>query len=34
MNKLGNALPEVNHELCRLCGKCMRFCPKGAFEII
>jgi len=28
-----NSLPEVDEQLCILCGKCMKFCPKGAFEI-
>ncbi len=27
-------LPQVDENLCILCGKCMSFCPKGAFEII
>lgn len=26
------ALPVVDAEKCIVCGKCMRFCPKGAFE--
>jgi len=26
------ALPEIDDKLCILCGKCMQFCPKGAFE--
>ncbi|MCL2433423.1 MAG: 4Fe-4S binding protein [Clostridia bacterium] len=26
------ALPEVNADKCVLCGKCMEYCPKGAFE--
>jgi len=26
------ALPKVDNELCILCGKCMQYCPKGAFE--
>jgi len=28
------SLPEIDEELCILCGKCMQFCPKGAFEKI
>ena len=28
------SLPEVDNEKCVLCGKCMQFCPKGAFEKI
>ncbi len=28
------ALPIIDHTKCILCGKCMRFCPKGAFEKI
>ena len=26
------SLPVIDEELCVLCGKCMRFCPKGAIE--
>ena len=26
------SLPAVDEALCILCGKCMQFCPKGAFE--
>lgn len=26
------SLPVVDAEKCIVCGKCMRFCPKGAFE--
>ena len=26
------AVPEIDAEKCVLCGKCMKFCPKGAFE--
>ena len=26
------SLPVVDETLCILCGKCMRFCPRGAFE--
>jgi len=26
------ALPVIDETLCILCGKCMQFCPKGAFE--
>lgn len=26
------ALPVVDEQKCIVCGKCMRFCPKGAFE--
>ncbi len=25
-------LPEIDEEKCIACGKCMKFCPKGAFE--
>ena len=23
---------QIDEEKCIVCGKCMRFCPKGAFE--
>jgi Fe-S-cluster-containing hydrogenase component 2 len=26
------ALPIVDNEKCIVCGKCMKYCPKGAFE--
>ena len=26
------SLPEIDENLCVLCGECMKFCPKGAFE--
>ncbi len=26
------SLPIVDTEKCIVCGKCMQFCPKGAFE--
>lgn len=26
------SLPVVDHDKCIGCGKCMKFCPKGAFE--
>lgn len=26
------ALPVVDQEKCVACGKCIRYCPKGAFE--
>jgi Fe-S-cluster-containing hydrogenase component 2 len=26
------SLPEIDGEKCVLCGKCMEYCPKGAFE--
>ena len=26
------SLPEIDEGKCIVCGKCMRFCPKGAFE--
>ena len=26
------ALPVVDNDKCILCGKCMKFCPQGAFE--
>lgn len=26
------ALPVVDNDKCIVCGECMKFCPKGAFE--
>lgn len=26
------SLPIIDEKLCILCGKCIKFCPKGAFE--
>lgn len=26
------SLPIIDLEKCIVCGKCMKFCPKGAFE--
>lgn len=26
-----HSLPEIDQDLCILCGKCIRSCPKGAF---
>ena len=26
------SLPEIDKEKCIVCGKCMKFCPKDAFE--
>ena len=26
------SLPVIDEALCVLCGKCMQFCPKNAFE--
>jgi Fe-S-cluster-containing hydrogenase component 2 len=26
------ALPEVDADKCVVCGKCIEYCPKGAFE--
>ena len=26
------ALPQVDQEKCVSCGKCIRYCPTGAFE--
>ena len=28
------SLPVIDEEKCIVCGKCMRFCPKGAFEMV
>jgi ferredoxin len=27
-----HSLPIIDHDQCIVCGKCIRFCPKGAFE--
>lgn len=27
-----HSLPVIAAELCVACGKCIQFCPKGAFE--
>ncbi len=27
-----NTLPQIDEALCIVCGKCIQFCPKGAFE--
>lgn len=27
-------LPVIDQEKCIVCGKCIKFCPKGAFEIV
>jgi Fe-S-cluster-containing hydrogenase component 2 len=26
------SLPEIDEDVCIVCGKCIEFCPKGAFE--
>jgi len=26
------SLPEIDDEACIVCGKCITFCPKGAFK--
>lgn len=26
------SLPVIHEDKCIVCGKCIRFCPKGAFE--
>lgn len=26
------SLPVIDDQKCIVCGKCMKFCPKGAFE--
>ena len=26
------SLPVIDEKACIVCGKCIRFCPKGAFE--
>lgn len=28
------SLPVVDHDKCIVCGKCIRFCPRGAIETI
>lgn len=28
------SLPVIDENKCIVCGKCIRFCPKGAFEKI
>jgi len=28
------SLPEIDNERCILCGRCMQYCPRGAFEKI
>lgn len=30
--KDNDSLPKVDDEKCIRCGRCMKFCPKGAFE--
>lgn len=30
--KDAGSLPVIDPEKCIACGKCLRFCPKGAFE--
>ena len=32
ISQKGNALPAIDQEKCIVCGKCMKFCPKDAFE--
>ncbi len=29
-----NSLPVIDETLCIKCGKCINYCPKGAFEKI
>lgn len=29
-----NSLPVIDQEKCIICGKCIQYCPKGAFEKI
>ena len=29
-----HSLPVIDEKKCILCGKCIKFCPKGAFEKI
>lgn len=26
------SLPVIDHDLCIMCKKCIKFCPKGAFK--
>ncbi|PWM46689.1 MAG: 4Fe-4S ferredoxin [Clostridiales bacterium] len=28
------SLPDIDKSICILCGKCIKLCPKGAFEKI
>lgn len=30
--KDAHSLPVIDKEKCTVCGKCIRFCPMGAFE--
>ena len=29
-----NSLPQIDGETCIACGKCIKFCPKGAMEFL
>jgi ferredoxin len=33
LRQSGHAAPKVDHDKCTLCGKCVRFCPRGALAV-
>lgn len=33
LSQTGHAAPVVDADKCTGCGKCVRFCPKGAFAL-
>lgn len=34
LSQQGFKAPTVDHDKCTQCGKCVRFCPKGALRLI